>query len=208
MLVKVLTGVFDPPPAGLAVPGVYLARTALAALIAVLAAALNGIRRARRPARRRRPRRPGVPRHTGARADHAAALDEAGVAVWVRDTADLKAVLCDLIDGPLGARQRATGLALFAQTQDGGQAAEIARVHRSGLGDRSQNPPLPGPGRPRRLRTRRLAVTGATACAVWACAVGTGVATTYDGPALMRTLGHGLDLDRLTPALDQEGHHS
>jgi putative ABC transport system permease protein len=50
MLVKVLTGVFDPPLASLAVPGAYLARTALAALIAVLAAALNGIRRARRPA--------------------------------------------------------------------------------------------------------------------------------------------------------------
>jgi putative ABC transport system permease protein len=50
MLVKVLTGVFDPPPDALAVPGSYLALTALAALIAVLAAALNGIRRARRPA--------------------------------------------------------------------------------------------------------------------------------------------------------------
>ncbi|MFI1760938.1 FtsX-like permease family protein [Streptomyces sp. NPDC020800] len=50
MLVKVLTGVFDPPPATLAVPGAYLALTALAALTAVLAAALNGIRRARRPA--------------------------------------------------------------------------------------------------------------------------------------------------------------
>lgn len=50
MLVKVLTGVFDPPPASLAVPGAYLTLTALAALIAVLAAALNGIRRARRPA--------------------------------------------------------------------------------------------------------------------------------------------------------------
>ncbi|MEU0966055.1 FtsX-like permease family protein [Streptomyces sp. NPDC005917] len=50
MLVKVLTGVFDPPPAVLAVPGSYLALTALAALIAILAASLNGIRRARRPA--------------------------------------------------------------------------------------------------------------------------------------------------------------
>ncbi|EME98024.1 FtsX-like permease family protein [Streptomyces mobaraensis] len=50
MLVKVLTGVFDPPPASLAVPGSYLALTALAALLAVLAAALNGIRRAKRPA--------------------------------------------------------------------------------------------------------------------------------------------------------------
>ncbi|MEU2556803.1 ABC transporter permease [Streptomyces sp. NPDC013313] len=50
MLVKVLTGVFDPPPASLAVPGSYLVLTALAALTAVLAAALNGIRRAKRPA--------------------------------------------------------------------------------------------------------------------------------------------------------------
>ncbi|MEU6094965.1 FtsX-like permease family protein [Streptomyces sp. NPDC047079] len=50
MLVKVLTGVFDPPPASLAVPGAYLALTAAAAVIAVLAAALNGIRGTRRPA--------------------------------------------------------------------------------------------------------------------------------------------------------------
>ncbi|WP_267889418.1 ABC transporter permease [Streptomyces sp. NRRL B-3648] len=50
MLVKVLTGVFDPPPAVLAVPGGYLTLTAVAAVAAVLAAALNGVRRARRPA--------------------------------------------------------------------------------------------------------------------------------------------------------------
>lgn len=50
MLVKVLTGVFGPPPASPAVPGAYLGPTARAALIAVPAAALNGIRRARRPA--------------------------------------------------------------------------------------------------------------------------------------------------------------
>ncbi|AYG81923.1 hypothetical protein DWB77_04090 [Streptomyces hundungensis] len=50
MLVKVLTGVFDPPPASLAVPASYLVLTAAAALAAVLAAALNGIRRAKRPA--------------------------------------------------------------------------------------------------------------------------------------------------------------
>ncbi|MFF2511123.1 ABC transporter permease [Streptomyces sp. NPDC058086] len=46
MLVKVLTGVFDPPPASLAVPGGYLTLTALAAAAAVLVAALNGVRRA------------------------------------------------------------------------------------------------------------------------------------------------------------------
>ncbi|MFC8345083.1 FtsX-like permease family protein [Streptomyces sp. NPDC057280] len=50
MLVKVLTGVFDPPPAGLSVPGAYLALTGAAALAAIVAAALNGIRRTRRPA--------------------------------------------------------------------------------------------------------------------------------------------------------------
>ncbi|MFI9567929.1 FtsX-like permease family protein [Streptomyces rishiriensis] len=50
MLVKVLTGVFDPPPASLSVPGGYLALTAGAAVVAVLGAALNGIRSAGRPA--------------------------------------------------------------------------------------------------------------------------------------------------------------
>ncbi|MET7987679.1 FtsX-like permease family protein [Streptomyces sp. NPDC005281] len=50
MLVKVLTGVFDPPPATLAVPATYLALTGFAAVAAVLAAALNGIRSSRRPA--------------------------------------------------------------------------------------------------------------------------------------------------------------
>ncbi|MET7604994.1 ABC transporter permease [Streptomyces avermitilis] len=50
MLVKVLTGVFDPPPTALSVPGAYLALMATAAVVAVLAAALNGIRRATRPA--------------------------------------------------------------------------------------------------------------------------------------------------------------
>ncbi|MEV6765665.1 FtsX-like permease family protein [Streptomyces sp. NPDC051105] len=50
MLVKVLTGVFDPPPAALAIPGVYLALTGAAALAAILAAALNGSRRSHRPA--------------------------------------------------------------------------------------------------------------------------------------------------------------
>ncbi|MGN5377605.1 hypothetical protein ACQ4WX_07455 [Streptomyces lasalocidi] len=134
---------------------------------------------------------------------NAAALDEAGVAVWIQDPADLKGVLGELVGGPLGQRQREAGLALFAPGPADGPAAEIARLHHPG-----PPPPPPGPGRRRRLRTRRLAVTGAAACAVWACAVGTGVVTTYDGPALMHTLGHGLDLDRPAPAFTEEGHHS
>ncbi|WP_369365406.1 glycosyltransferase [Streptomyces sp. CG4] len=136
---------------------------------------------------------------------NAAALDEAGVAAWIRDPADLKGVLRDLIDGPPGPRQRAAGLALFAQSPDDGPAAEIARVHRSGP------PPLPAPPLARRRgRPRRLAVTGAVACAVCACAVGTGVAMTYDAPALLHAVGHRLDPDHLAPGHGHapEGHHS
>ncbi|MCH0557449.1 glycosyltransferase [Streptomyces sp. MUM 16J] len=135
---------------------------------------------------------------------NAAALDEAGAAVWIRDPADLKAALHDLIEGPRGPRQRATGLALFAGAPGGGPAAEIARVHHSGL------QPSPGPEARRRPTPRRLGTTVAIACAVWACAVGIGIATTYDGPGLAHTIGHGLDLDDHAPhhAPRTEGRHS
>ncbi|MFF3559568.1 FtsX-like permease family protein [Streptomyces sp. NPDC002574] len=50
MLVKVLTGVFDPPPATIAVPWAYLVLTVLVAVAAIAAAAWNATRRATRPA--------------------------------------------------------------------------------------------------------------------------------------------------------------
>jgi putative ABC transport system permease protein len=50
MLVKVLTGVFDPPPSTLSVPWPYLALTVLAALAAIMAAVLNSARTSTRPA--------------------------------------------------------------------------------------------------------------------------------------------------------------
>ncbi|MER6530886.1 UDP-N-acetylglucosamine--N-acetylglucosamine transferase [Streptomyces sp. NPDC001508] len=137
---------------------------------------------------------------------NAAALEEAGAAVWIREPAQLKAVLSDLIDGPLGQRQRAAGLALFAVGPDDGPAAEIARVHSLGL------PPLPARLTTRRQRpaAQRLVTTTAAACAVWACAVGTGIATAYDGPGVLHAIGHGLDLDDPHPnrGLHPEGHHS
>ncbi|MEW2368001.1 FtsX-like permease family protein [Streptomyces sp. NPDC006656] len=49
MLIKVLTGVFDPPPASAAVPWGYLAVTAMATVAALTAAALNAARRSARP---------------------------------------------------------------------------------------------------------------------------------------------------------------
>ncbi len=50
MLVKVLTGVFDPPPETVAAPWPYLALTLAAALAAIVGAALSGVRRSTRPA--------------------------------------------------------------------------------------------------------------------------------------------------------------
>ncbi|MCX5425051.1 glycosyltransferase [Streptomyces sp. NBC_00078] len=137
---------------------------------------------------------------------NAAALDEAGAAVWIRDPADLKTVLCDLIDGPLGLRQRATGLALFARTPDAGPVAEIARVHRAGVPGRS-----PRPVTRRRRTPRRLAATGALASSIWAGAVATGIVTTYGTPDLIHSIGHRLDLDGFPPdhtAARSKDHHS
>jgi len=48
MLVKVLTGVFDPPPAALAVPWIYLASVAGAAIAAVIVATITTIARVQR----------------------------------------------------------------------------------------------------------------------------------------------------------------
>jgi putative ABC transport system permease protein len=50
MLVKVLTGVFDPPPDVLAVPWTYLAAVTAVAVAAVALAAAGGVRASRRPA--------------------------------------------------------------------------------------------------------------------------------------------------------------
>ncbi|WEO99463.1 glycosyltransferase [Streptomyces sp. FXJ1.172] len=133
---------------------------------------------------------------------NAAALDEAGVAVWIRDPADLKSVLGELVGGPLGQRRREAALALFARSPQDGPAAEIGRVHRPGP------PPPAGPRPRRRPRARRFAATAAAASAVGTCAVGTGGATTYDGPAPLHSLGHGPGFDRLSPARTTEGHRS
>jgi putative ABC transport system permease protein len=50
VLVKVLTGVFDPPPTNIAIPWLYLGSLAVVATVTVIVAALAAIRSARRPA--------------------------------------------------------------------------------------------------------------------------------------------------------------
>ncbi|WP_377272689.1 glycosyltransferase [Peterkaempfera sp. SMS 1(5)a] len=57
---------------------------------------------------------------------NAAALDRAGLAVWIRDPERLAAVLAELMDGPRGRGQRAAGLALFASP--GGPAHAVVRA--------------------------------------------------------------------------------
>ena len=149
---------------------------------------------------------------------NAAALDEAGVAAWIRDPAQLKHVLGELIDGPRGLLQREAGLALFAADPHGpdrGPATETARICRAGLEHIlvSAAHPSAAPIAPRvtppaarrvaRPAALRLATTTALACTVWAGAVGTAVATTESGPGLMHAIGQSLDLDDLGHA-----HHT
>ncbi|MEV6483745.1 UDP-N-acetylglucosamine--N-acetylglucosamine transferase [Streptomyces sp. NPDC051576] len=86
---------------------------------------------------------------------NAAALDAAGVAAWIREPAQLKVVLGELIDGARGLLQREAGLALFAGEipgSDRGPAAETIRVCRTGVGPtaRSEGGPPAGRGRGRR----------------------------------------------------------
>ncbi|WP_327406509.1 glycosyltransferase [Streptomyces sp. NBC_01288] len=157
---------------------------------------------------------------------NAAALDEAGVAAWIRDPAQLKHELGELIDGPRGLLQREAGLTLFADESLGphrGPAEETARICRAGIGPAAPtttrstarltaqpatppSAPLTVPPIARRVgrpAAVRLATTTVLACAVWAGAVGTAVATTEGGPRLMHAIGHGLDLDDLGHA-----HHA
>ncbi|MER5796218.1 glycosyltransferase [Streptomyces sp. NPDC001980] len=156
---------------------------------------------------------------------NAAALDQAGVAAWIRDPAELKDVLGDLIDGPRGLLQREAGRALFAAA-GAGPADEIARACRTtgrlpvplGL-DRPPSPPAdpdvrtPGMAPARRgtrQAVRRLAASGAVACVLWAGAVGTAVATTGSGSGVIHAIGHTLDLDddAHPGGPHQEDHHS
>ncbi|MFD8814781.1 hypothetical protein ACFV23_25635 [Streptomyces sp. NPDC059627] len=147
---------------------------------------------------------------------NAAALDAAGVAAWIRDPDRLKDVLVDLAEGPRGLLQREAGRALFA-APGAGPADEIARACRTttatpyplgGLGPTSPQSPVAGPPGPvagaaggapvprgPRPAVRRLAASVAAACALWAGAVGTAVATTGSGPGVIHAIGHTLDLD-------------
>ncbi|WP_329127074.1 glycosyltransferase [Streptomyces sp. NBC_01465] len=100
---------------------------------------------------------------------NAAALQEAGLAAWIRDPADLKSVLLDLHEGEAGQRQRAQGLALFTGMR--GPAETIARHCLRPAATVASPIPATSPERAtvfaaeymNRLRTRRTRPATATA---------------------------------------------
>jgi UDP-N-acetylglucosamine:LPS N-acetylglucosamine transferase len=121
---------------------------------------------------------------------NAAALHTAGLATWIRDPADLKPLLTELLDGPLGQAQRATALTLLTEDPDNGPVAQIRRACRGSA------PQPTTASRPRRAPAlRRLAVTTALAAMLWATAVGTGIAATHQGPNVLQAIDHTLDTD-------------
>ncbi|MGD3112599.1 MGDG synthase family glycosyltransferase [Streptomyces sp. YGL11-2] len=121
---------------------------------------------------------------------NAAALQEAGLATWIREPANLAPVLTDLLHGPLGHQQRTRGLELFRQSDGPAQTVAAAA---GGNGASSQV----AAGR-RRLRaaTRRPARLGlpvATAAMATTVALGIGapLAKAYgDSPVHLATLAH------------------
>ncbi|MFK0043535.1 glycosyltransferase [Streptomyces sp. NPDC090741] len=138
-----------------------------------------------------------IPGHGAA---NPAALDEAGVALWIRDAAGLPAALEDLMEGRAGIRHRASGLSLFPADPALGPAAAIAGARlsagRPAVSAPRPAPHAPGkPGAPARRPVVRLAATCAAATAVWASAVGTAVATGHHAPVLLRALEHRIDPD-------------
>ncbi|TXC97351.1 UDP-N-acetylglucosamine--N-acetylglucosamine transferase [Streptomyces sp. ISID311] len=132
---------------------------------------------------------------------NAAALHEAGLATWIREPAGLEPVLTELLDGRLGERQRAAGLALFAADPDTGPVAAILRACGAGTAPTSVRPP----GRRSHPAPRRLVVTAVLASALWAGAVGTGIAATHSGSSVLQALDHAPDHDE--PGFPVDGHH-
>jgi UDP-N-acetylglucosamine:LPS N-acetylglucosamine transferase len=109
---------------------------------------------------------------------NAAALDEAGLAVWIREPGDLKPALAALVDGELGTRQRAAGLALYAPGP--GPAGVIAAAAGGGT------------ARPTRVRAagvtpRRAKLTSAALAATVSLGIGAPLLHAYAVPSHVST---------------------
>ncbi|GHH84642.1 hypothetical protein GCM10018793_49580 [Streptomyces sulfonofaciens] len=120
---------------------------------------------------------------------NAAALDEAGLAAWVRDPAELGPVLAELLHGPRGQGQRAAGLALHRSAP--GPVPAIA----AGTGLRPAQGARPAPARFR--GRRRIAVTAAAVAATVSLGVAVPLAHGHnETPARFTAVTHYLHGDR------------
>jgi UDP-N-acetylglucosamine:LPS N-acetylglucosamine transferase len=97
---------------------------------------------------------------------NAAALDEAGLAAWIREPDQFKQVLAGLLEGPPGRQQRAEGLALFRSGP--GPAAVVAEAIAAGTA-------AAGARTARRPARRRLTLVAATMAAALFLVLSAGV---------------------------------
>jgi UDP-N-acetylglucosamine:LPS N-acetylglucosamine transferase len=119
---------------------------------------------------------------------NAAALEEAGLAVWIRERDGLRAALAELLDGPLGREQRRLGLRLFSAEH--GPADAIAA-----LADGAA--PHRGIVRGRTGRRTRLPAMAVIAALTVLLGVGAPLAEAYSrSPAAFPVLGHYLKAGR------------
>jgi UDP-N-acetylglucosamine:LPS N-acetylglucosamine transferase len=103
---------------------------------------------------------------------NAAALEEAGLAAWIREPDRLAPILAELLDGPRGHHQRAQGLTLF-QTGTGPVAtlASVAVMPNT----------MARPEPTRRPARRRFTVAAATLAATAFLGIGAPLADAYTG---------------------------
>ncbi|MEV6028787.1 glycosyltransferase [Streptomyces sp. NPDC052036] len=120
---------------------------------------------------------------------NAQALEEAGLAAWIRTPEDLGPVLAELLHGERGQAQRAAGIALH-RSAPGPLPAVAARCGGA--------PTPPAPSRTvRRLGRRRLALTATTVATTVSLGVAAPLAYAYsEAPARFTAVAHYLDGDR------------
>ncbi|MFJ9539161.1 glycosyltransferase [Streptomyces sp. NPDC101225] len=117
---------------------------------------------------------------------NAAALDEAGLAAWIRDPVDLGPVLAELLHGPRGEAQRAAGLELHRSAP--GPVPAIA----AGAGHHF----VPGTQPATRRRPARLRLSLAAASAAATVSLGIAVPIAHaEAAARLSSVTHYLELD-------------
>ncbi|MDT0463940.1 MGDG synthase family glycosyltransferase [Streptomyces gibsoniae] len=120
---------------------------------------------------------------------NAQALEEAGLAAWIREPARLGPVLTELLHGPRGQAQRATGIALHESAP--GPVPAITERTGHELAPAAASPTVRHAGR------QRLALTAVTAAAAVSLGVAAPLAHAYTKvPARFTAVAHYLDGDR------------